>query len=176
MQKSIEHMSLLLVENAKGFERTGLHVASRLWTKNNCESLNHCLKLTVSWRSLKLVELVSKLHDIVKSQYREVQRAICGAGEFVLEYQKLDVLRSYSEKQHKRLLRKFVVTAEKCLVRSTSSEKIAIEPKHKGKKPGQQKRKVCGRTVSVTKSTKLDLPRTSICRSIWDSFGDALVV
>ncbi|GFN94356.1 hypothetical protein PoB_002086200 [Plakobranchus ocellatus] len=84
VQKLIELMSPLQVENAKGLERPGLHLASPLWTNNNCESLNHCLKQALSWRSLKLVELVQKLHSIIKTQHREVQRAICGVGKFVL--------------------------------------------------------------------------------------------
>ncbi|GFO31700.1 hypothetical protein PoB_005820500 [Plakobranchus ocellatus] len=84
LQKLIELMSPLLVENAKGLERPGLHLASPLWTNINCESLNHCLKQALSWRSLKLVELVQKLHSITKTQHWEVQRAICGVGEFVL--------------------------------------------------------------------------------------------
>ncbi|GFN94374.1 hypothetical protein PoB_002088000 [Plakobranchus ocellatus] len=84
VQKLIELMSPLLVENAKGLERPGLHLASPLWTNNNCESLNHCLKQAFSWRSLKLVELVQKLHSIIKTQHKEVQQAICGVGELVL--------------------------------------------------------------------------------------------
>ena len=59
VQKLIEHISPLLVENAQGFERSGLHVASRLWT-NNKESLNHCLKQAVSWQLLKLVNSFRK--------------------------------------------------------------------------------------------------------------------
>ncbi|GFO30783.1 hypothetical protein PoB_005728800 [Plakobranchus ocellatus] len=94
VQKLIELMSPLLVENAKGLVRPGLHFASPLWMNNNCDSLNHCLKQTLSWRSLKLVELVQKLHSIIKTQHGEVQRAICGVGEFVLvdEYQMRGIL------------------------------------------------------------------------------------
>ncbi|GFO35180.1 hypothetical protein PoB_006168500 [Plakobranchus ocellatus] len=84
VQKLIELMSSLLVENAKGLGRPGLHLASPLCTNNNCESLNHCLKQALSWRSLKLVEVVQKLHSIIKTHFREVQRAICGVDEFVL--------------------------------------------------------------------------------------------
>ncbi|GFO19372.1 hypothetical protein PoB_004587700 [Plakobranchus ocellatus] len=93
VEKLIEIMSPLLVEIAKGLERPRLHFASPLWTNNNCESLNHCLKQALSCRSLKLVELVQKLHSIIKTQHREVQRAICGVGEFVLvdEYQRFGV-------------------------------------------------------------------------------------
>ncbi|GFO43778.1 hypothetical protein PoB_007028300 [Plakobranchus ocellatus] len=62
VQNLIELMSPLLVDNAKGLERPRLHFASPLWT-NNCESLKQAL----SWRSLKLVELVQKLHSIIKT-------------------------------------------------------------------------------------------------------------
>ncbi|GFO26376.1 hypothetical protein PoB_005288100 [Plakobranchus ocellatus] len=48
VQKLIQLMSSLLVENAKGLEIPGLHFASPLWTNNNCESLNHCLKQALS--------------------------------------------------------------------------------------------------------------------------------
>ncbi|GFO26724.1 hypothetical protein PoB_005322900 [Plakobranchus ocellatus] len=55
VQKLIELMSPLLVENAKGLERPGLHFACPLWTNNNFESLNQFLKQALSWRSLKLI-------------------------------------------------------------------------------------------------------------------------
>ncbi|GFO50167.1 hypothetical protein PoB_007667200 [Plakobranchus ocellatus] len=106
VQKLIELMSPLLVVKAKGLERPGLHFVSPLWMNNNCESLNHCLKQELSMRSLKLVEVVQKLQSIIKTQNREVQRAICGVGEFVLvdEYQRFgvpkDVWYSYSTLSH----------------------------------------------------------------------------
>ncbi|GFN94267.1 hypothetical protein PoB_002077300 [Plakobranchus ocellatus] len=155
-------MSPLLVENAKVLERPGLHLASPLWTNNNCESLNHCLKQALSWGSLKLVELVQKLHSIIKTQHREVQRAICGVGEFVLvdEYPRFgvpkDVWYSYTGKQQKRHMKKFAFTTKERLVRSTNSEKVVVEPKHKGKKQGQRKRKICNRTLSVSKRRQLN--------------------
>ncbi|GFO24338.1 hypothetical protein PoB_005084300 [Plakobranchus ocellatus] len=146
-------MSPLLVENAKKLERLGLNFASPLWKNNNCESLNQCLKQALSWRSLKPVELVQKLHSIIKTQHREVLRAICGVGKFVLvdEYQKFgvpkDVWYFYSGKQQRRHMKKFANTTKECLIRSTNSEKVVVEPKHKGKKQGQRKRKVCNGTL-----------------------------
>ncbi|GFO05745.1 hypothetical protein PoB_003225000 [Plakobranchus ocellatus] len=120
VQKLIELLFPLLVENAKGLERPGLHFASPLWTNNNFKSLNDCLKQALSWRSLKLVELVQKLHSIIKTQHREVQRAICGVGEFVLvdEYQRFGVPKnvwySYSGKQQKRNMMKCAFTTKEC--------------------------------------------------------------
>ena len=162
VKKLLQRMTPLLVENALAFERTGLQVQCPLWTNNNCESLNHCLKQALSWHSVKLVELVQKLHSIIKMQYRELQRAICGIGEFLLvdEYKRFAVPRdlwySYSEERRKRHFKKFSGTPKEMLVRSTNLKKVAIEPKHKGRKPGQKKRKVCERTSNMTKKTKTE--------------------
>ena len=93
------------MKNASAFERTGLQVQCSLWTNNNCESLNHCLKQALSWHSVKLVELVQKLHSIIRMQYREMQRAVRRIGEFVLvdEYKRFavptDVWYSYCEER-----------------------------------------------------------------------------
>ena len=65
-KKLFQRMTPLLVENESAFERTGLQVQCPLWTNNNCESLNHCLKQAFSWHSVKLVELVQKLHSIIR--------------------------------------------------------------------------------------------------------------
>ena len=157
VKKLLQRMTPLLVENALAFERTGLQVQCPLWTNNNCESLNHCLKQALSWHSVRLVELIQKLHSIIRMQYRELQRAICGIGEFLLvdEYKRFAVPRdlwySYSEERRKRHFKKFSGTPKEMLVRSTNLKKVAIEPKHKGRKPGQKKRKVCERTSNMTK-------------------------
>ena len=137
------------------FERTRLQVQCPLWTNNNCESLNHCLKQALSWHFVKLVEFVQKLHSIIKMQYRELQRAFCGIGEFVLvdQYKRFavprDVWYSYSEERRKRHFTKFSSKPKEMLVRSTN-----FEPKHKGRKPGQRKQKVCERTSNMTKKNQ----------------------
>ena len=66
VKKLFQRMTPLLVENALAFERTGLQVQCPLWTNNNCESLNHCLKQAWSWHSVRLVDLVQKLHSIIR--------------------------------------------------------------------------------------------------------------
>ena len=68
----LERLSPLMIENAKALDRPGLCLDNALWTNNNCESINHVLKQACSWRSLKLVDLILKLHMVVESQYREV--------------------------------------------------------------------------------------------------------
>ena len=139
-------MTPLLVENATAFDRTGLQVQCSLWTNNNCESLHHCLRQALSRHSVKLVELVQKIHTIIRMQYRELQRANCEIGEFVLvdEYKRFavpSVWYSYSEERRKSHLKKFSGTTKEMLVRSTNLKKVAIEPKHKGRKSGHKSEK-----------------------------------
>ncbi|GFO15309.1 hypothetical protein PoB_004181400 [Plakobranchus ocellatus] len=86
VQKLIELMSPLLVENAKGLERPGLHLASPIWTNNNCESLNHCLKQALSWRSLKLVETPQHHQD--STQGSATSDLWCGRVRPLEEYQR----------------------------------------------------------------------------------------
>ena len=109
----LERLSPLMIENAKALDRPGLCLDNALWTNNNCESINHVLKQACSWRSLKLVDLILKLHMVVESQYREVQRAICGMGGFILidEFKKCSVPRDIwflkDQKQKARHMQKY---------------------------------------------------------------------
>ena len=73
VRRYMDRVSPLLVENRGALERPGLCQKTALWTSNNCESMNPVLKQAVRWRSLKLVELVKKLHEVIKAQYREVK-------------------------------------------------------------------------------------------------------
>lgn len=91
----LTRVSKILIENAKALDRPGLKMTNCLWTNNNSGSVNHVLKQAFSWKSMKLVDLVQKLHMLVASQYREIQRALCGMGELKLvdEYRKFLVPR-----------------------------------------------------------------------------------
>ncbi|GFO02755.1 hypothetical protein PoB_002926000 [Plakobranchus ocellatus] len=59
----------LLVENKKAVEKPGLDNTNPLWMDNCCESVNHILKQTVSWKSQKRVNLIHKLHSVVQRQF-----------------------------------------------------------------------------------------------------------
>jgi hypothetical protein len=83
LQRFLTKLATQLAQNIRVLARPGL-AATTLWTNNNCESVNHVLNATVSWKSLKLVELIHKLHNIVVAQYREVKRSFVGLGEYVL--------------------------------------------------------------------------------------------
>ncbi|GFN96444.1 hypothetical protein PoB_002295000 [Plakobranchus ocellatus] len=90
--------------------------------------------------------MVYRLCIVVEGQYREIQRAIYGMGGFVLvdEYKKFGVPRDIgftkNNEQRARLMKGCALCIKECLSRSTNSQKIAVEPKHKGEKPGQRKR------------------------------------
>jgi hypothetical protein len=151
-----------LAQNIRVLARPGL-TATTLWTNNNCESVNHVLKATVSWKSLKLVELIHKLHNIVAAQYREVKRSFVGLGEYVLveEFQRfrvpIDVWHGQGEASRERHFRRFMhALKETHVVRSTSGLKVAHPPKSKGKKPCQKKRKPNAKTMSTPKRKRID--------------------
>ena len=61
---------------------------------------------------------------------------------------------------------KFAVTTKECLVRSTNLEKVAVNLKHKGKKPGQRKGKLCKQTLSLPKRKKTYKIRTGMFESV----------
>ena len=57
----------------------------RGWTNNNAESYNHVLKNKTNWKQMKTVNtLVSPVADLVQLQMKDLQRALHGAGNFIL--------------------------------------------------------------------------------------------
>lgn len=136
-----------LSQNIRALHRPGL-CTTMLWTNNNCESINHVLKTAVSWKSLKLVDLIYKLHTIVEAQFREVKRAFISLGEFVLTPEfghfqvPLDVWHEQNDAKYEKHFKRFMsFTKEPGLVRSTSGLTVCKAPVAKGKKPGKKKSK-----------------------------------
>ena len=56
-------------------------LASR-WTNNACESINNILKLDLNWRPQKLLDLIEKLHNVVRLQFLDLRRSLCSAGNY----------------------------------------------------------------------------------------------
>jgi len=54
------------------------------WTNNASESANNLVKLAIDWKPARLTDLVRQLHDLVCAQYKSLQRALIGQGDFVL--------------------------------------------------------------------------------------------
>lgn len=55
-----------------------------LWTNNNCESLNHILKLTIDWKPQKLPELIEKICNVSTLQMLDLRRALHGEGNYII--------------------------------------------------------------------------------------------
>jgi len=51
---------------------------------NNRESANNMLKMKTDWKPARLLDLINHLHDLVKLQYADVQRALYDQGNFQL--------------------------------------------------------------------------------------------
>ena len=45
---------------------------SNLWTNNNCESLNHIIKMDADWKSMKTPEPIDVLHQITLLHFKDV--------------------------------------------------------------------------------------------------------
>jgi len=56
----------------------------RGWANNSCESVNDVIKQYTQWRQQQLPDLINKLQDLVRSQYTEADRSLCGRGDLQL--------------------------------------------------------------------------------------------
>ena len=54
------------------------------WTNNNCESMNHVLKIQVDWKPKRVTDLIDHLQSVVHQQYLELQRSLAGLGDLQL--------------------------------------------------------------------------------------------
>ena len=153
------HILPILAENLQSiwkYPLIDLH-----WTNNNCESINHILKLKINWTPQSIPELIDNLHQIVQSHYCDVERAIIRRGNFRLakgfeKFQKpRNEWRSKSQEQKDRHLKKFykmpmLVDPKQTNVSSDGNLWIYSAPGG-GKKKGQRKRKRNARTTSNKK-------------------------
>ena len=70
---------------------------TRLWTNNNCESMNHRFKISTDWKPQRLLELVNTIHDIVRLHFADLKRTLFGQEHYELEcaFQHLYVPHTY---------------------------------------------------------------------------------
>ena len=54
------------------------------WTNNNCEAINHLLKLETNWKPEKVPDLIEKIYRIVQLQYADIRQALHGQGNLQL--------------------------------------------------------------------------------------------
>lgn len=126
----------------------------RLWTNNNCESINHVFKRAINWTPQSIPELTRSLHDIVKLQFIEVRRSLYCTGNFELfgvfrkhacTYQ---VWKSKSEDQREKIYEKLLTDYNYKNEKVQSSYKNFEVPRAKrlAAKPYQTKRPRTSRT------------------------------
>ena len=136
------------------------------WKNNNCESINHILKLNQNWTPQKLPELVEKIHQECKLQEALVKGALYGHGDFELHpfLSKLRcgkiIWQSKTDHEKESLVSKFFNFGlknipEKFIVSSDGRLKIPKVPEI-AKKPGQRKRVRPNKTNSVLKKVRLE--------------------
>ena len=54
------------------------------WTNNNCESLNHIMKLDANWKVKTTPDLIQMLHDMTLLHFKYFRRAMYGDGNYRL--------------------------------------------------------------------------------------------
>ena len=137
----------------------GTHIPQK-WKNNDCEAANHNAKMAVDWQSKSLSELISILYNEIRSQYKGLERALIGRGNFSLvpEYahHQLDpeAYCSKSEEQRKCRFTKFLREGKRIAPRAVTSADgglTVLSAANGGKKPGQTKRKRCAKTRSIKK-------------------------
>ena len=137
------------------------NLISAEWTNNNCESINHVLKLSVDWKSKSLLELTVTLERLVNGQYSDMCGALIGTGEFRLaqthrqfQMTKTEWVEKTKDQRQKifKKFRNFIPTDEGILT-STDGQTDILAPRTHGRKPGQRKRGINERT-KTNKKTK----------------------
>ena len=121
------------------------------WTNNACESVNNIIKLALDWKPARLTDLVRHLHELVTAQYKSVERAMIGQGDFVVADSFKHHCISYchwqglSEEQGSQQLRAFLadtgLKAKKDGTETSSDGVLTIQGTNKvARKPGQGRR------------------------------------
>ena len=86
----------------------------RLWTNNNCESINHVFKKAIEWKPQPIPELTVKLMNVVRVQLSDLKRALYGTGNYELigRYKKYYVSQqswfSKTQEQQDNLFKKLI--------------------------------------------------------------------
>lgn len=131
------------------------------WTNNNCESLNHVLKMKINWTPQNIPRLIETLREVVTSQYIDAERSLIRRGNFRLSEsfrvfeQPREEWREKSKEQKERYMKKILKTPlvkEKRRTSISKDQKLWIyTAPGGGKKKGQRKRMRNAKTTTVLK-------------------------
>ncbi|CAB3977879.1 Hypothetical predicted protein [Paramuricea clavata] len=118
------------------------------WKNSSCESMNHIIKLSTNWTSMKLPALVDRLYRIVKLQQIDCRRALYGEGNYELApwMKKLKVSNVHwkqkTEEEKEQVFKKFMkgLPERKQVISSTDGLLSVPRTPKIARKPGQRKR------------------------------------
>ena len=127
------------------------------WTNNNCESLNHIMKLDAKWKPGTTPLMIDLLHDIATLHFKDFRRALYGGGNYgLVKNQKKrfgiskDMWRKLNEEE--RLSKFSTFLKNECKQKSTTVKltyaNFVVTKPLTARIPGQKKR------VRVAKSVK----------------------
>ncbi|GFR74664.1 hypothetical protein ElyMa_000435200 [Elysia marginata] len=113
--------------------------ASHDWTNNNCESMNHILKMKKDWRPQAIPQLIDSIHEIAKGHYTDVERAIMGQPA---------VWCTKTDEQRRRHMEKFerALKIKRSMATSCDGDIYVLTSGVRGKTIGQKKRVKASRT------------------------------
>ena len=149
--------------NAKRKDPEIASQTDKMWTNNNCESVNHVLKQAIEWKSKPLLDFILYVNGLVDAQFKDLKRALVSTGQFRLadSHRQFAISKSVwankTDDERNRLFRRFRAFEQKNarFVTSTDGQSEVVVPRTKGQKIGQRKRKRTERTVTVPmKKTK----------------------
>ena len=129
------------------------------WKNNSCESMNHIIKISANWQTMKLPDLIDRLYKIVKLQQIDCRRAFYFHGnyELALWMSTLKVQHVHwtqkTEEEKGTLYKKFMkemAPNTKTVISTDGCLTIPRTPKT-AKKPGQRKRAKSIKTMTRTK-------------------------
>ena len=152
-----KRLQCLLLEKVNQPQRLGR--IEKKWTNNNCESINHVLKQTINWKSQPLTEFIESMQGLVDSQYKDLRRALFGAGQYRLADSHAQFQLTRTEWAAKTTVERYklftrfrkYVEKDRRLVTASDGRTKVVGPRTMGKKIGQTKRKITERTTTIKK-------------------------
>ena len=125
------------------------------WTNDNAESMNNILKIGTNHKLEDMTDLITIVHRIIKSLYKDCEKALVKMGNFKLAPAfshheiSIDVWCQKSEHERKSVLQRFYKDTGRCNRTVTSLNCFLRVPKtpNGGKKPQQRKRPAAERAT-----------------------------
>lgn len=124
------------------------HIHDRLWTNNNCESMNHRFKIAVDWKPQQLPELLEQIYNVIRLHFADLKRSLIGNGNYELygnfKSNKISqqVWYGNSKEENQILYKRFMNNKHftDSMVNATSAKFAVPRTKRLAKKPGQRHR------------------------------------